>query len=148
MQLIFRFFWFGFPNFLVFARRSEIFNSFIFMSSLTTINRAVSFDLWYWNSTCLDMSPLLLLFARPSLAFEISPLISPMRFWVFSSCAFIGRLLNFCVRSFTVWSRLICNNNRFSSFSESVKETAIFNRVHSTSNSFFGARLWECQNLS
>lgn len=37
------------------------------------------------HQTHLEMSPLLLLFARPSLAFEISPLISPMRFWVFSS---------------------------------------------------------------
>lgn len=67
------------------------------------------------------ISPLLLLFARPSLAFEINPVISPMRFCTFSSCGLIGKLLSFCVRSLTVWSRFNCSKSFFSSLSESKK---------------------------
>lgn len=66
-----------------------------------------------------EMSPLLLLLAKPSLAFEIKPDISPIRFG-FSSCGLIGILLSFCVKSLTVWSRFSCNSSFLSSFSDSM----------------------------
>lgn len=67
-----------------------------------------------------EMSPLLLLLANPSLAFEISPDMSPIRFG-FSSCGLIGKLLSFCVKSLTVWSRFSCNRSFLSSFSDSMQ---------------------------
>lgn len=65
------------------------------------------------------MSPLLLLFASPSLAFEISPVMSKIRLGL-SSCGLIGRLLSFWVRSLTVWSRFRFSKSFFSSVSDPI----------------------------
>lgn len=68
----------------------------------------------------LGISPLLLLFANPSLAFEINPDISlTMRFEDFwsSSLGLLKGLLSFCVKSLTLCSRFNCRNTFSSSFS-------------------------------
>lgn len=72
------------------------------------------------NVHYLEMSPLLLLFAKPSLAFEINPDISlTIRFddlWS-SSLGLLKGLLSFCVKSLTFCSRFNCRNTFSSSFS-------------------------------
>lgn len=69
-------------------------------------------------STVALTSPLFLLFSSSSLAFDISPDISPMRLG-FSSCGLNGKLLNFCVKSLTVCSRFSWRRSFMSSFSVS-----------------------------